>query len=186
MESFTKFRKTLTIVACAIALPVARCALAQNTPTAAPLSACGPGKAEFKTSHDQSDGGPTTPPDGKALVYVIEQMPQIGLYTTHVNIGVDGGWIAQLSSKSYTSFIVDPGVHHLCAVYQGQFASSDIGPTILHRLNAEAGKTYYFLYRGLLSKESEEVGFFNEVDEDEGSYALQSSQYLTSTVIKKR
>jgi hypothetical protein len=98
---------------------------------------------------------------------------------------VDGQWIAQLSSLTFTSFALDPGVHHLCAVYQGQLASSDIGPTILHRLNVQAGKTYYFLYRGLISAQSQEVGFLDEVDEDEGGFVLQTSQHVTSTVEKK-
>jgi hypothetical protein len=183
-----EIRRALIVAACSIAfaLPGTRCLLAQNAPNADPFAAaCGAEHASFKTKQDGPGTGLTTPPAGKALVYVIEQMPQVGLFTTHVNVGVDGQWIAQLSSLTFTSFALDPGVHHLCAVYQGQLASSDIGPTILHRLNVQAGKTYYFLYRGLISAQSQEVGFLDEVDEDEGGFVLQTSQHVTSTVEKK-
>lgn len=184
-----KARRALMVVGgvFSLLLPGARCLFAQNAPnTASSAAACGTEDANFKTKQDGQSAGLTTPPTGKALVYVIEQMPQVGFYTTHVNFGVDGQWVAQLSSQTFTSFAVDPGVHHLCVVYQGQAASSEIGPTILHRLNVEAGKTYYLLYRGLISKDSEEVGFFDEVDEDEGRYVVQTSEHVTSTVVAKR
>jgi hypothetical protein len=181
-------RSALTILASAITLtlPATRCLLAQSAPNAtSPAAACGVDETSFKTKPDRSGTALTTPPAGKALVYVIEQMPQVSLFTTHVNVGVDGQWIAQLSSKTFIGFLVFPGVHHLCVEYQGQLAASDIGPTILHRLNAEAGKTYYLLYRGLISEQTQEVGFFDEVDQDEGSYVLQTSERVTSTPEKK-
>jgi hypothetical protein len=127
------------------------------------------------------------PPAGKALVYVIEEMPGAGLFTTHVKVGLDGTWVSQLESESFASFAVDPGVHHLCAAYQGQLITSAVGAVILHRLNAEAGKTYYLVYRGLINRDSDGsgfVGFFDEVDGDEGRYLLQSSGQITSEVKK--
>jgi hypothetical protein len=171
----------------------ARCIFAQNAPnTTLSTAACGTDDTNFKTKQDGQGAGLTTPPAGKALVYVIEQMAKEPGPTTHVNVGADGRWIAQLSSHTFTSLAVDPGVHHLCAVYQGQLAYqgrlglSVVDPTILHRLKAEAGKTYYLLYRGVISASFGEVGFFDEVDEDEGRYALQTSQHVTSTVVAKK
>jgi hypothetical protein len=52
-------------------------------------------------------------------------------------------------------------------------------------MNVQAGKTYYFPYRGLISAQSQEVGFLDEVDEDEGGFVLQTSEHVTSTVEKK-
>lgn len=174
------------VITCAFMFPGAGYVLAQSAPGGnLPSAACGVDHTDIKTKQDVPRAGASAPPAGRALVYVIEQMPELGFYTTHVNVGVDGRWVAQLSSRTFTSLVVDPGVHHLCAAYQGRLASSD-GATILRRLNVEAGKTYYLLYRGLFSKESGELGFFDEVDEDEGQYALQMSQHVTSTVVAKR
>lgn len=184
-----KARRTWVVVGGVISLllPGARSLFAQTAAgTASPAAACGTDDANFKTKQAGQGAGSMTPPAGKALVYVVEEMPQVGFYTTHVNVGVDGRWVAQLSAQTFASFDIDPGVHHLCVVYQGQAASSEIGPTILHRLNVEAGKTYYLLYRGLISKDSEEVGFFDEVDEDEGRFVLQTAAHVTSTVVAKK
>jgi hypothetical protein len=147
-------------------------------------AACGAGDTNFKTTRDTTPFAPIDPPPGKALVYVIEQMPQLGIYTTKVKVGIDGTWLGETQLQSFISFDVDPGVHHLCAMYEGQALSTEMSSAILHRLNVEAGKTYYLLYRGLVSKDSGEVGFFDEVDEDEGRHLLQSSDRMTSVVKK--
>ena len=126
-----------------------------------------------------------TPPNGKALIYVIELMPGGNFLTTHVKIGGDGNWLGQLSGQTFISAPVEPGAHHFCARYQGSVASPALGSTILHRVDAEAGKTYYLLYRGFIARDAGEVGFFDLVDEDEGRYALQSAAHLSATIVKK-
>lgn len=166
------------------ALSGSRCLFAQNAPKSERWAACGVDNTQFETKPDRAGAGPVVPPPGKALVYVIEQMTHWG--STRVNVGVDGRWIAQLSSPSYTSVVMDPGVHHLCAEYEGPAVPRDIDSAILHRLKVQAGKTYYLLYRGVISEGSGEVGFFDLVDEDEGRYALESSQRVTSTIVQKK
>lgn len=123
-------------------------------------------------------------PDGKALVYVIEQMPSMGLLSTKVAVGVDGGWVGIMKPQTYVSFTLDPGVHHICAQYQGEAAVGEEGQIILHRLNVEAGKTYYLLYRGIFDRSSGEVAFLDMVDEDEGRYLLQTAEHVISTAKK--
>jgi hypothetical protein len=151
-------------------------------------AACGVDNTDFVVKRD-SRNSQTAPdvqaPAGKALVYVIEEMPDTAFLTSNVKIGVDGSWIGETARQDYMSFTLDPGIHHLCVTYQGQFAPGVDGGAILHRLHAEPGKTYYLLYRGVFLKEYGEIGFFNEVDEDEGQYLLQLSNHVTATAKKK-
>ncbi|HEV2575805.1 MAG TPA: hypothetical protein VGU25_01225 [Acidobacteriaceae bacterium] len=147
-------------------------------------SACGSGRPNFSIKEDASAPAVTQAPDGKALIHVIEQMPPVGLISTKVAVGVDGSWVGETKPQTYVSFTVDPGVHHICANYQGDAAVGEEGKTILRRLNVEAGHTYYLLYRGIFSRDSGEVAFFDEVDEDEGGYLLQTSQHVISTTKK--
>ena len=67
---------------------------------------------------------------------------------------------------------------------RGKVAASQLDATILHRLDAEKGKTYYLLYRGFLTRDAGEVGWFDLVDEDEGQYALQMAEHLAAIVAK--
>jgi hypothetical protein len=175
-------------IACVLALAPASAKLLRAQNVAGPgtlASACGVNNTKFKMKPDTLSAGTITPPAGKALIYVIELMPGGNFLTTHVKVGADGNWLAQLSGQTFISVAVEPGVHHLCAQYEGSVAASGLGSTVLHRLDAEAGQTYYLLYRGVITKDAGEVGFFNLVDEDEGRYALQSAMHLSATIVKK-
>lgn len=161
---------------------------AQGTSAQVAPAACGTGQPSFSLKEDSSDSAVIQPPSaviqppaGKALVYVIEQMPSVPLISTKVAVGVNGKWVGETKPRSYISFAVDPGMNHICATYQGDAAVGEEGKTILRRLNVEAGQTYYLLYRGIFSRNSGEVAFFDEVDEDEGAYLLQTSHHLIAT-----
>jgi hypothetical protein len=128
---------------------------------------------------------PTQPPPREALVYVIETMPDVPFVTKKVNIGLDGSWIGATDAMTHMSFPVDPGVHHLCAVYQGHAASmDDEGQILLLRLNAEAGHIYYIRYHAMFLKDSPGIAFFEKVDDDEGLLLLQDSDDAVSTLKK--
>jgi hypothetical protein len=100
-------------------------------------------------------------------------------------MGLDGEWIGATDAQSHLSFTVDPGVHHLCAVYQGHAAGMDAeGQTLLLRLDAEAAHTYYFRYHALFLKESPGLAFFEPVDEDEGLLLLERTEASTSALKK--
>jgi hypothetical protein len=158
---------------------------AQQTPPNPYASACGSTTANFSVKHQPATAEPTQPPPGKALVYVIESMYHYPIVTKKVNIGLDGSWIGATEDNTHMSFTVDPGVHHLCAVYQGYADHMDEeGSTLLLRLNAESGHTYYVRVHAVLLKESPSIAFFDAVDEDEGPFLVQRTEVVTSTLKK--
>src|SRR5471030_952046 len=88
-------------------------ALAQQRP---PVSAaCGAPDIQFNVKKDA--GKPAQDEwqlRRKALVYFIEQMPNVGFISKTVRVGVDGRWIGATKPQMYVSFLLDPGVHRLC------------------------------------------------------------------------
>jgi hypothetical protein len=157
----------------------------QQAPANAAAAACGSTAANYAVKHDTTPFVLTPVPPDKALVYFIESMPSYPIVTTKVNIGLDGQWLGATDAQSHTSFTVDPGVHHLCAVYQGHAAGMDPeGQTLLLHLDAEAGRTYYLRYHALFLKESPGVAFFEPVDEDEGLLLLERTEGSTSALKK--
>lgn len=148
-------------------------------------AACGSTPANYTVRHDTTPFVPTPVPPGKALIYIIESMPSLSLFTTKVNIGLDGQWLGATEAQTHISFPVDPGVHHLCAVYQGHAEGMDAeGQTLLLHLDAKAGNTYYLRYHALIPKESPGLAFFEPVDEDEGLLLLARTEASTSALKK--
>jgi len=156
-------------------------------PASNPLAACGSTNANFTVRNQTVSSIPNQPPPAKALVYVIETMDNEGLFaTTKVNIGLDGNWIGATNANTHINFIVDPGVHHLCAVYQGALKNMDgEGHTLLLHLNAQAGHVYYIRYHGLLFHDAPGLAFFEPVDEDEGLYLALGTDFAASTLNAK-
>jgi len=158
----------------------------QQLPPNAIAAGCGTTEANFKVIHDKTNPAPQQIPSGKALVYIVEYMDPVSIFTTKVNIGFDGNWLGAMDDQTYIAFLVDPGIHHLCAVYQGKTRSIDSeGHTLLLQLHAEAGKTYYLRYHALFSKEVGGAAFFDPVDEDEGQLLVGYASHTTSILKKK-
>ena len=155
-------------------------------PTPNPVAAaCGSARANYNVNRGAATIDLAPPPPGQALVYIIETMPDYPFVTKKVNIGLDGTWLGATDAQSHMSFTIDPGVHHLCAVYQGHAASMDEqGHTLLLHLDAEAGKIYYIRYHAFFAKDTPGIAFFEPVDEDEGLLLLQRTEHATS-VLKK-
>jgi len=115
---------------------------------AAAESACGPKGVKFTVKDDNSQHAVGQPEDGKALVYVIQEIGSVncigGCLTT--KIALDGAWMGANHSNSYLAFAVAPGERHLCVNWQSHFArmSSVFG---LAHFTAEAGKVYFFRTR---------------------------------------
>jgi hypothetical protein len=148
-------------------------------------AACGSTEADFTVKHAPSADNAMQPPAGKALVYITESMPDLSIYTTKVNIGLDGAWLGATDAASHISFTVDPGIHHLCAVYQGEAAPMDAeGQTLLLRLNAQAGQTYYISYHAFFLREYPGIARFEFIDEDEGQLLVQRTPTATSKLKK--
>jgi hypothetical protein len=158
---------------------------AQQPPPNPVPAACGSTPANYNVKRGAGLLDLAPPPAGQALVYIIETMPDYGFVTKKVNIGLDGSWIGATDLMTHISFPVNPGVHHLCAVYQGHAASmDDEGHTLLLRLNAQAGHIYYIRYHAMFLKDSPGIAFFEKVDDDEGLYLLQGTDPATSTLKK--
>lgn len=117
------------------------------------LQACGDAASKFDVKNVHNHG-PIQPVDGMAVVVVVEDdsaFQSIPKPTTRV--GLDGQWIGATHGDSYTTFLVSPGEHHICASWQPQAALGLAGATYLRKmsrrssvqsLNAQAGGVYYF------------------------------------------
>jgi hypothetical protein len=154
----------------------------QQTTADPAAAACGSTPANYNVKRDSAPFAVAPVPPGKAVIYVIESMVSIPFATSKVNIGLDGQWVGATDAQAHMSFSVDPGVHHLCAVYQGHIQSMDEeGQTLLLHLDAEAGHTYYLRYHALFLKDSAGLAMFEPVDEDEGLFLLQRTDASTSS-----
>jgi hypothetical protein len=116
--------KAVRLISCFAAcflLAVAASPSSAQRPAPNPVAAaCGSTNANYTVKHSPGSSGPTQPPPGEALVYVIETMPDAPLVTKKVNIGLDGSWVGATDAQTHISFVVTKGTHHLCAVYQGR------------------------------------------------------------------
>jgi hypothetical protein len=170
---------------CCILTLATKLSKAQQVPSNPLAAACGPTEADYTVKRVDDTQIPAQVPPGKALVYIIESMPDYSIYTKKVNIGMDGAWLGATDSQTHISFTVNPGVHHLCAVYQGEAAPMDPeGQTLLLHLNAQAGHTYYINYHAFFLREQPGIAFFAPVDDDEGLLLVQRTQQAISKLKK--
>jgi hypothetical protein len=131
--------------------------------------ACGPREMKLEVKIDRSQHPTPTPPDGKALVYVVNQ-------EIHDNIGLDGKWAGANDRGTYFFVAVAPGPHHLCA-YATYFGASWLS---LHSLQAKAGETYYF--RPIPIGDGGRGGTYalEQLDPDEGRYLVSRAKFGSS------
>ncbi|MGO8758911.1 MAG: hypothetical protein ACLQG3_12380 [Terracidiphilus sp.] len=137
-------------------------------------SACGPAKASFKVDLDSAEHGPMPPEAGKAMVYFIHDTgigyggSTIGYPTT--KYGVDGSWVGAGHGDSWFAVAVAPGEHHVCTTLQSSFVDQRVE---LAHFTAEAGKTYFFRTRLVMSR-SVELLELERIDSDQGGYLISS------------
>jgi hypothetical protein len=169
----------------AVAAGSAGVAGAQVAPTSAPgvAAACGALNVKFDVSDGSAQttsqpGGPQTGsaqvPEGKALVYLVEDFHKQPWGNPTVRIGVDGKWVGATTSETYLSFAVDPGVHHLCMSVQGLALYQLQKGITLQQLKAEAGKTYTLRVRFVAGRDTLPLVLVDAVDEDEGQFLIQT------------
>lgn len=103
--------------------------------------ACGPKEASFDVQLGKGQP-PAAPEPGKALVYFIQKEP--GTYFT-TRVGLDGTWVGVIQHNSYIFVSVAAGEHHACAASLNR---KHLEAELIH-FEAEAGKTYYYLVRGI-------------------------------------
>jgi hypothetical protein len=144
--------KIIALLLILLASPV----FAQETSeTNNPLWACGPAAAKFDvTATSPADVVPAQMPQaGKALVYVIRDLGQgdcLGACNATIRVGLDGAWIGANKGRSYFSFSVSPGEHHLCSNWQSR-RDEYSAFSALANFTAESGEIYYFRLRFLSS-----------------------------------
>jgi len=156
---------------------------AQGLPQTSPAarSACGPSDVDFNVKAAKVPKGTAfatveAPPAGKALVYVAEDYAALfPLTSTALRAGADGQWVGAFKQGMHMSFVVDPGVHHVC------LSSFDLRPDpeehgiALLRLDAVAGKTYYLRARATGDRAPLLVSL-DAVDEDEGQFLVEMTR----------
>jgi hypothetical protein len=162
LEALVKLIAVFVFVAC--------CAFgAEDRPVAPDFesAACGPRDVKLEVKIDPSQHPTPSPPEGKALVYVVDQ-------EIHVNIGVDGNWAGADDRNTYFFVAVDPGEHHLCAY------ATFLGATFvsLHSLAAKAGETYYFLPMAIGGRGGRYA--LEQLDPDEGRNLVSKARFGTS------
>lgn len=136
-------------------------------------SACGPKGTTFDVKLDKSQHSLTEPERGKARIYFIYDS---GLATGDrtlvmpMMLGMDGAWVGVDHNNSYFSVSIDPGEHHICAASQYYRESKLVA---LSHLQAEAGNTYFYRARFVVSVDSIYLEL-RPVDSDEGKYLIAS------------
>jgi hypothetical protein len=132
--------------------------------------ACGDDKVKFEvTTHE---GLPASPTPGKAqIVFIEDQNEQHNPWHPWdtVRFGMDGTWVGANKGNSYFTLEVVPGLHHLCASWQGGVKGVngfDLAPVV-----AEPGKVYYFAAE---VTESQYYYHFSlsQLNEDQGKYRV--------------
>lgn len=140
----------------------------------ATVAACGVMSQNFKVHSGAARRSAGEVPEGKAMIYLVEDIVPIPLNAPTLRVGMDGKWVGATRSHTYLGLVVDPGVHHLCVSAQGFTIQTLEDGITLHRLEAQAGKTYYVRMRETTSR-NPSLDFVDMVDEDEGQLLLQTS-----------
>jgi len=122
------------------------------------------------------------PPDGKALVYVVQTMvdaPVIGGNKATTRVGLDGAWVGANHGDSYFTFPVDPGHHSVCTDWQSVLYTRS-GLASAADLDAQAGRIYYFRVsvRDVTNYRSGDVEI-ESIDKSEARLLMGKSKYAT-------
>ncbi len=121
---------------------------------------------------------------GKALVYFLQDDTNfIARPRPTTRWGVDGTWVGATHSDSYFYFPVEPGEHHLCAIWQAGGLAPTSGPAAAH-LTAEAGHIYYFRAQNSSLPDGTKTIEFRRLDSDEAQLLVNRYTFSSSSVKK--
>jgi len=142
---------------------------------------CGDAKTNFTIEKKKSDGKVPAPAEGKALLVleypVIWTGVHLGTGGGDLRVGMDGAWLGAAQSNSYFTVQIDPGEHHLCVTEAGAFGGVKKDGIAMAKVNAEAGKTYFYQYKltfQVQNKATARTFNFALADEDEGRFQVKS------------
>jgi hypothetical protein len=140
-------------------------------------------KFEVKTEKQPHSAQPDA---AKALVYFIEDDSDFGSHPKPTTrLGVDGEWVGATHGNSYFHFLVDPGVHHLCASWQTIVILGQGHKTAAAHFTAEAGGVYYFEAKNTwwLDHGTASINL-HPLDSDEGQLLANKAAFSTFQVKK--
>ena len=164
-------------IVCAASLPLF--GQIQRLPPVLP-AACGEAQLSMAVKLDKAQHIILQPDPGRAQVYFIEDMGRGGAGIT-TKIGMDGKWVGANKRNSYFSVSAAPGEHHLCAAIEPSDAWSYVE---LAHFTAEAGKTYFYRTRIVITRDGIEYFSLLPLDSDAGEYA--ASVYPIATAHAKK
>lgn len=162
---------------------VAALAFALQARCATLPDACGSDKVKFDVTLKKGQPAPAPPVAGKAQIVFIEDenLAVLPFSFATVRFGMDGAWVGADYGSSYFSVDIAPGVHHLCASWQGSVGRGnfDLAP-----FTAEAGKVYYFAAEITVSEYGNHLGL-SQLNDDQGQYRLKAWKRSTSRIAPK-
>jgi hypothetical protein len=124
------------------------------------------------------------PAAGKALVYFLQDDTNfIARPRPTTRLAVDGAWVGATHSDSYFYFPVEPGEHHLCAIWQAGGLDPTAGAAAA-RFTARAGHSYYFRAQNGSLKDGTKTIEFGRVDSDEAQLLINRYAFSSSSVKK--
>jgi hypothetical protein len=138
-------------------------------------SACGPRDVKLAVRTDSSHPAIQPAENGDAILYVIQDLPQVpSVISTITRVGVDGQWVGASQNRSHFSIALKPGVHHVCV--SGQWSKLISTDSIaLKRVEAKSGTIYYLRVRFLFPGAGGRFLGLEPVDEDEGRFLVETS-----------
>jgi hypothetical protein len=143
-------------------------------------STCGPDAQSFNVALDDARHSLVPPEAGMATLYFVnDDGSGVGGGSPTTRYAVDGAWAGANQGESWFAVEVAPGERHLCAALQSSFAQRAEAT----RLNAEAGKSYFFRTRWFGSQSAVQLDFA-PVDSDEAGYLISLYPMATATVKK--
>jgi hypothetical protein len=151
----------------------------------AAVFACGSTSVKFEVK-EQPPQAASEPQEGKALVYIIEDMGPaaeecLGGCVT-IRVGLDGEWVGANQGNSHFSFSVSPGEHHLCSNWQSSLASRSSYYSLAN-FTAEVGRIYYFRTRIWAGDKIPWLDL-DRVNSDQGRYLVVASPFVVSRAKK--
>jgi len=148
-----------------------------NAAGSAAAPGCGAPDTTFEVKTGKSHP-PAQPETGKALLYFIQDDSDFATRPRPTTrMGIDGKWVGATHSSSYFYFSVDPGVHHVCASWQGMEIDQ---VTAAAHFTAEARGVYYFEAKNTYSASGSKGIRLNPLDSDEGQLLVSQFSFSTS------
>jgi hypothetical protein len=170
--------KGLCVLSLAVVSLLAVPAHAQNS--LAP--GCGPQDEQFSVKTDKNYHPEATVDEGKAAVYLIQDDREFeAVPKPVVRMGIDGKWVGATHGSSYLFAVVDPGEHHLCAIWQGAPLAPVSNKRGALHFTAAAGQAYFFRVRDRVHRDTAiQPMEFEPLDSDEGKMLITQFSFSVS------